>query len=404
MAIRIFANELVINQSGDLGLYGRLGECYEVRVNHFGLVGIGKPLLGDGHAQSCGVDVAVGKRNLRAGSLLNIYGQDTVLYAVRINVQQLLLNGAAGLSLLEYEAGLLDILGRYSRRANQVADSRYILSRCRGSSTLLNRLSGSARGYVPSRILERLQLDGLDTVYIEIGNYLQAGQTARKLCRHGVNGSLDLLGDSLVDETVLFLDSVGQQLLDVSIVLLEGLADFARRLLGSTCDYALNSGLESLLASLAGSLDSRLLGSVDGSLDSLVGRERSQSVRYGLDSLTDILGRCIRTKRRRQVVLRNVVGLNGVDGVLKLLQISIGNLSVLKGLDTGLQSLEVLDRRLHRADLRLDVCDLAGRQLIETIVDLVDVVVVILTTDTRKHCSCNEQCKKIFKNFLHKTK
>ena len=217
---------------------------------------------------------------------------------------------------------------------------------------------------------------------------MDARQTAGDLGCHFLYGILDHFGDLLVDETVFVLDSVGQQLLDVLVVCRECLADFVRGLFGGAGDNALDCGLEGLFAGLAGSRDGGALGVVDGLLDGLIGREGSQSLRHLLDRLAYVLGRSVRCERGRKVIFRRVVRLDGVDGIAEGLQVCVRDLSVFEGLNTRFESFEALDGRLHRAELGLDVCDLAGRQFVDPVVDLVDVVVVVLTTDTCQHCSC----------------
>ena len=332
--------------------------------------------------------------------LLHVHGQHTACDIPRSDVQQLLVDGSArtNLSLLEYEAGILDVLFGNDRGTYVVTYRSSRSSSRRSRRTLCHGLCRCGRDYLPCLVRQRFQFNGFDAVDIQVGNQQHTGQTTGDHGLQVCDSFADSLGNGLVDETVLFRNGIFEGLRDLGVVRVDRLGQLGLVDKVGRSDGSVERSLECILTSVAGSCDSCVLCCVDGILNSLLRREFTKIVRNSRYSVTHIFGSCIRRERRVQIALRNIVVRKILfDGVDVLLELSLRLLQSLDILGIGISvaleivdpfsesfigTLQVVDGRLQRTELRLQCCNFTGGQLVEAVVKLVDVVVVVLTTDT----------------------
>ena len=101
-----------VDQGGDFRLDSRFGQRNIVRIYGSAYFAFAEVFVCERYFQGSRVDVFCIQRKGGTCRLLHVHGQHTACDIPRSDVQQLLVDGSArtNLSLLEYEAGILDVL------------------------------------------------------------------------------------------------------------------------------------------------------------------------------------------------------------------------------------------------------------------------------------------------------
>ena len=344
-------------------------------------------------------------------TLNNVYGQNTTLDSVVNNLQ----SGSccASLSLVEYEYGLLDILSSNYLRTNGIIN---LLSEVRSSESLVTLLSVSLFTTLsPLGVSQSLELNGLNAILVQIGNDQQAGQTTVQILCNLLNSCCQLLCN-INRNLAVVLHCLCNSVSNLLIHCCGSLVDLSfQSVLGykaCACQCSIKLSLERLFESLTCCLNSGLSSLLDSLCNNCI-LNTVESCCYLCQSLSS----CIRCQSSVQVALGQEtieLSLNGCDSLFEsflcclhisegllngsLLAFQISDILFCTCLQScnlrrhcGVSTLQTVQRALQRTVLRLDRCDLAGSQLVNTTVQISDILIIIRTTDPSQCHSCEEE-------------